>query len=269
MKIILSRKGFDSSAGGQPSPILPDGTLLSLPIPDTVRTADTYSSISWKGKSYYEIIEELKPRTKIQKDDYCHLDPDLRENVKSRPNGWTPAFGQMGAALSALRNNSVGIGDLFLFFGWFKETEYTKGKLRYKKGAPNIHVIFGYLQVGNIYEKEELVPNTLIEHPHMQESYDENWEKHNNIIITPSKNLSFMPDKKGADVLNFRKDRVLTNEGFSRGRWNLPDCFKDVKIAYNPNPWKDGYFQSAGRGQEFIMNSTPQIIDWAKNIIKD
>ena len=33
MKVILSRKGFDSSNGGCPSPILPDGTLLSLPIP--------------------------------------------------------------------------------------------------------------------------------------------------------------------------------------------------------------------------------------------
>jgi len=33
MKVILSRKGFDSQYGGMPSPILPDGTLLSLPIP--------------------------------------------------------------------------------------------------------------------------------------------------------------------------------------------------------------------------------------------
>ena len=34
MKLILSRKGFDSSCGEQASPIMPDGTLLSLPIPD-------------------------------------------------------------------------------------------------------------------------------------------------------------------------------------------------------------------------------------------
>ena len=31
MKIILSRKGFDSANGGGPSPIFPDGRLLSLP----------------------------------------------------------------------------------------------------------------------------------------------------------------------------------------------------------------------------------------------
>lgn len=34
MKIVLSRKGFDSSSGEVPSPILPDGTLLPQPIPD-------------------------------------------------------------------------------------------------------------------------------------------------------------------------------------------------------------------------------------------
>ncbi|MBO4456467.1 MAG: hypothetical protein J5802_01965 [Butyrivibrio sp.] len=33
MKIILSRKGFDSTNGGCASPIMPDGTLLSMPIP--------------------------------------------------------------------------------------------------------------------------------------------------------------------------------------------------------------------------------------------
>lgn len=33
MKIILNRKGFESSTGGYPSHILPNGTLLSLTIP--------------------------------------------------------------------------------------------------------------------------------------------------------------------------------------------------------------------------------------------
>ena len=33
MKVIISRKGFDSGYGGMPSPILPDGTMISMPIP--------------------------------------------------------------------------------------------------------------------------------------------------------------------------------------------------------------------------------------------
>ena len=32
-KLIISRKGFDSGSGGCPSPIFPDGTMFSLPIP--------------------------------------------------------------------------------------------------------------------------------------------------------------------------------------------------------------------------------------------
>lgn len=56
MKIILSRKGTDSSYGGYPSPILPDGSLLSIPIP-SMRFAQKKSDIikKWQyfdGNSY-------------------------------------------------------------------------------------------------------------------------------------------------------------------------------------------------------------------------
>ncbi|MBA3801209.1 MAG: hypothetical protein H0X18_19410 [Geodermatophilaceae bacterium] len=48
MKLILSRKGFDSAAGGCPSPILEDGSMLSLPIPD--RTSPIrYRDITLRG----------------------------------------------------------------------------------------------------------------------------------------------------------------------------------------------------------------------------
>jgi hypothetical protein len=45
MRIILSRKGFDSEFGKVSSPILPDNTLLSLPIPqvnDTLKFDEIY-----------------------------------------------------------------------------------------------------------------------------------------------------------------------------------------------------------------------------------
>jgi hypothetical protein len=49
MKIILSRKGFDSSSGGVPSPIFSDGDMLSLPIPDRASTVkyDEIAGNSW------------------------------------------------------------------------------------------------------------------------------------------------------------------------------------------------------------------------------
>lgn len=91
MKIILSRKGFDSQYGRQASPILPDGTLLSLPIPSEDDL--TYGDIFWNGHSYLDIIRRLKPRTFINENNYCHLDPDLREESIHRENGWLPAYG--------------------------------------------------------------------------------------------------------------------------------------------------------------------------------
>ena len=60
MKIIISRKGFDSKFGGTASPILPDGTMLSFPIPD--EQGISYNSIKYDGKTYMDLWQELKPR---------------------------------------------------------------------------------------------------------------------------------------------------------------------------------------------------------------
>lgn len=264
MKIILSRKGFDSENGEIPNPILPDGTLLSLPIPDPDGN-NTFSSLHWNGMSYHEIIHSLKPRTKIKADDMCHLDPDLRKDVKDRKFGWKPAFGQSGTALSHLRNKGVAEGDLFLFFGWFRETEMNQGKLVYKRKAKDLHIIYGYMQIGEIIVPNADIPDWLKDHPHFGDKKDR--DVANNAIYLPTDDLSIIPDLKGCGLLNYRKDRILTKDGLSKGRWNLPEFFKEVEISYHPNPWKDNYFQSADKGQEFVMDSTPEILTWVKNIL--
>ena len=60
MKVILSRKGFDSGYGGYPSIILPNNEMITLPIPcpsDYYR----YSDISTKnGECLYNIMKSLK-----------------------------------------------------------------------------------------------------------------------------------------------------------------------------------------------------------------
>ena len=265
MKIILSRKGFDSSYGKQPNPILPDGTLLSLPIPDDDGN-NTFTSLNWNGKSYYDIIHSLRPRTGIKEDKMCHLDPDLRKDVKDRLPGWKPAFGQSGTALSHLRNKGVGKGDLFLFFGWFKETEMNQGKLVYKRNAKDLHIIYGYMQIGEIIDQKSDVPDWLKEHPHIADRKERDEKR--NAIYLPTDKLSFIPDFNGCGLLNYRRDRVLTKDGMSKGKWNLPEFFKEVEISYHPQPWKDGYFQSADKGQEFVLDAPSKILDWAKQIIK-
>lgn len=68
MKVILSRKGFDSTSGGLCNPILPDGTLLSMPIPGESKYSVYYTDLSYNVKdlegnihkiSYEDILLQL------------------------------------------------------------------------------------------------------------------------------------------------------------------------------------------------------------------
>ena len=118
IKIILNKKRFDCTNGEQASPILPDGTLLSLPIPSHDNIS--FSEIRWKGTSFCDIIRQLNEKTFINSNSHCHLDPDLRKEVRQRKQGWMPAFGQKGSPLTELYNNDIGTGDIFLYYGWFR-----------------------------------------------------------------------------------------------------------------------------------------------------
>ena len=89
-RIVLSRKGFDSSTGGMPS-YKRDQALISFPIPSQQNTLTTYSDIGL-GK----IIKELS-NNKLQPTDTCHFDPNLEYGE----------FGQVGAAQTHLKNNNV------------------------------------------------------------------------------------------------------------------------------------------------------------------
>lgn len=265
MKIILSRKGFDSEYGKQPSPILPDGKLISFPIPskdDIIKFID----LNYQDKNYFQIIHELNPRSKIKENFTCHLDPDLVENVKARSGKWVPAFGQGNASNTHLRNQNVTKDDVFLFFGLFRKTEYKSGKLKYRKDSPPIHLIFGYLQIGKIYSKFSEIPDYLSNHPHTLKSLSNN---PNNSIYESKKKLSFLDSISGAGIFNFDESLILTKSGFSISKWNLPVELKDVKISYHSkNSFHDNYFQSVGKGQEFVIEENEFAINWMKNIIK-
>jgi len=260
MKIILSRKGFDSENGGQPSPIMPDGTLLSLPIPSEDDVL--FSKIVHNGKTYLEIIQELKPTTNIGKNSHCHLDPDINYSCIDRPNGWVGVFGQAEAAQGHLQNNNIAINDLFLFFGWFKETEIVNGKLNYKKYARDLHIIYGYLQIGNIYK--EKFPDWTKYHPHTKFK-----NVNNNCIYTANDKLSFESNYSGFGTFKFDRKLILTKNGETRSRWDLPDYFKNATITYHTKAsFKDGYFDSAKKGQEFVIENNNDIINWSKDVIK-
>lgn len=159
MKIILSRKGFDSSNGGCASPIFPDGRLVSLPIPAS-GAPTSFSDVSFDGLSVGQVVRDLSGG-KVLPDSPTHLDPDLSNEALPRQEGWLPAFGQTGAAQSHLNSQGVEVGDLFLFFGWFKKVEKnSSGRWSYVSGAPDRHVIFGWLQVGEVFGLAQKLMNS-------------------------------------------------------------------------------------------------------------
>src|SRR5690348_14530575 len=99
MKIILSRKGFDSASGGVPSPIMPDGRLVSLPIPYE-KNELTFGQLALEvdGDPIGKLVTDLT-RNRFTDKSRCHLDPDLnRDAVRRRPVNWRPAFGQSDRA---------------------------------------------------------------------------------------------------------------------------------------------------------------------------
>jgi hypothetical protein len=62
MKVILSRKGFDSEYGGGPSPILDGKRLVSLPIKYDKETRRRYNELQLGGENLGLLIESLLPR---------------------------------------------------------------------------------------------------------------------------------------------------------------------------------------------------------------
>lgn len=257
MKIVLSRKGFDSQYGRIPSPILPDGTLLSLPIP-TSESGCRFTDLSHEDLRYSEVIVALGGDPALA-DGCCHLDPDLRPG---RATGWLPAFGQTGAAQTHLANQGVGVGDLFLFFGRFRQAEYAPdGWLRYVRSAPTLHIVFGYLQVGAIVQGDQVRDYPW--HPHAENPHP----LPNNTLYLASDPLTFS-EAAGSGVLAHREDRVLTAPGLAQSRWRLLDWMKSASISYHTNASiKDGYFQSAAKGQEFVVDGDVLAQKWAESVI--
>lgn len=73
MRIILSRKGFDTGSGGTASPIN-GGRPISLPIPTSGRSMTSYDQLGLG-----DIVEKVT-RGKIGRGHLCHEDPMFVSN---------------------------------------------------------------------------------------------------------------------------------------------------------------------------------------------
>jgi hypothetical protein len=282
MRIILSRKGFDASYGGKPSPIFPDGTLYSLPIPEDQRAqhAICYGDVNLGEHNLGQVVQDLT-KGKVQANNLVHLDPDLNPSSMAREPEWRPSFGQISAAESHLRNQGVTNGDLFLFFGWFKAIERVNNCYRYVKCAPDLHVLFGWLQIDSRLPIEATTPHPtwLSYHPHIKnrDHYPQN------TIYLSRQSLALpavMPDVPGAGIFKqFSLALQLTaSTASSRGIWELPRWFhpqgRSSTLSYHSTPsrWQltenAVHLRTVGRGQEFVLDCQhyPEAMDWLANL---
>ncbi len=238
MRIIFSRKGFDSSAGGGPSPIV-NGAPLSLPIPDT----KGFSRTTYGAIGLGEHVARAS-RGKLGAHDLCHHDPMFLADG-------TCAFGQAGAAQTHLERQSVGPGDVFVFFGLFADEE---------TGEPH-HRIFGYLRVETLVALRDGVPKAMValQHPHAFGTHGSNdviWRGEGRVAA------------RASDALR------LTVPGGPPTLWWRPDWLRRGGLSYHDRAdrWlRGGTLKSVARGQEFVADigrrQAPR--DWLDGVIAE
>ena len=271
MRVVISRKGFDAAAGGTASPILPSGEPASLPIPETRPTEESalYDDLPCGPYSMGKVVRDLLPSGRLPKLQ-AHLDPDLNPASRPRRRGWEAMFGQALAAERHLQQEGVVAGDLILFFGWFRQTEMHDGRLRYVKGAPDLHLIFGWLQIAERvpWEQTHVLPAWAADHPHCRARP---YGKPDSIYrAAPALTVPGVPvGRAGAGLFKrVTSSRQLTAPGSSRSIWRLPRWFHpsvgDCCLTYHRQSerWQLGrdhaLLKVVGRGQEFVLHNAPR-----------
>lgn len=236
--------------------------MISLPIPERLPTADSprYDELTLAGADVGRLLRGLHPR--FDPHGPAHLDPDIRGR-----NGHPGLSGQAGPAAGHLVNQGVGQGDLFLFFGLFREAVPDgSGGYRFVQPRREFHAIWGYLEVGRVLDagagdRVAWVPGF----PHFTKPD----RGRPNRVHVARERLSFDRARPGWGAFRFREELRLTKPGApGPSLWALPGCFREAKLTYHPRAsWGPDGERSAGRGQEFVCTATPAIAQWARRLI--
>ncbi len=226
MRIIFSRKGFDSTAGGGPSPLV-DGRPASLPIPDTKGLSrTTYAGLGLGAAAL------AASRGKVGPDTLCHHDPQFLSDG-------TVILGQVGSAQGHLAKQGVGAGDVFLFFGLF----------RAQKGEAH-HRLFGCMRVAAVVPLGAAAPDdpwvrkaVALDHPHTIGMHGAN-----DTLYGGEGGLA----KSASDALR------LTMPGGPVALWHRPPWLQRGEISYFADtdtnwPAPDRMYR-VGNGQEFVAD---------------
>jgi len=251
--------------------------MIALPIPDPASTI-RYRDVRWNGWSLGRIVSRLDGATPSA-DQGAHLDPDLRADALFRAPGWRPIFGQHGSAEGHLANQGIGPGDLFLFFGLFRQMTES-GNIRPRSGSR--HVVWGCMQV------DARVPVDAgrgrlawaSSHPHLTRGPDPT-----NVVYLGGRRLRTRQrtsrDLAGTGVFpRFDPALQLTAEGAGGpSLWRLPGWFhpadRSSALSYHGEHarWtRDGsgvLLRAVGWGQEFVLDGRdhPEAEAWAVGLI--
>jgi hypothetical protein len=274
MRVIFSRKGFDSQYGKVPSPIL-NGRPYSIPIPATkMPSATRFCDVKSPG---CEIVEDLTKK-QILASSFCHLDPDIEFNSLDRDFGWHGTFGQTSAASGHLDRMGVSEGDLFLFFGLFRSVCNQCGSWKYV--GEKHHRIFGWLQIGQIIHLDKDFSAVLKQypwlkaHPHVQPGWER--ERNNRLYVAASSTNIGTKNVASSGSGIFSKGYKLTAGGQTPSIWKMPDWINTRHngpgMSYHPpSRWlENGLLKSAAKGQEFVVPDVPtdEGIKWLHDLFE-
>ncbi|MGB3808426.1 MAG: hypothetical protein WA936_14580 [Erythrobacter sp.] len=229
MRIIFSRKGFDSVAGGGPSPIVPSdegpGRPVSLPIPaygELSRT--TYADLALGDEA------ERASRGKVARGDWCHHDPMFLDDG-------TAILGQCGSAQGHLAKQRVGLGDVFVFFGLFEGA-----------GEARHHRIFGYLEVAEVVPLKGASDAVVERFERLGHPHAFGFHGTNDTLYTGPGEVA----RRATPGL-----RLTAPEG-PVSLWQRPNWLRRGEISYFPDkdanwPAPDRMYR-VGNGQEFVTD---------------
>ena len=271
MKIILSRKGIDSSFGKVSNLIVNDTDFLMFPIPD-IQDKATYKDIKAYDAIWEKLYKNPKYYEELSPDKHCHIDPNI-QNFLNEPN-FLGSLGQVDGAQTQLEGQDISKdkikeGIIFIFWGLFSKANENNTEFEFSNHFKNRHVIFGYLEVGDIIHTNGLTSKArneyeikypwLTSHPHW------NNEKYKDRV----NNTIYIAKENGYGLFKFNEKLILSApHSCACSNWTvkeLANCeFTNYKdLVFND----DGEIIMPSRGQEFVLDD-PKATKWAKSLIK-
>jgi hypothetical protein len=284
-KVVLSRKGFDSSAGGDYSPFDPQtGSYVVLPIPVddeevTIYNPLKYEDIHIKGnyltgypetnlKSLMKAMMKtatIKTKGEKKQSEYAHFDPWLGPCpwLAEHSNHSIGAFGQIGVPQQHLHTQKVGEDSLFLFFSRFKPIKPI-GQNRENIIVPDIsdenlneglYFIYGWLKVKKVIRQYGDIQddNRLSRHPHATQAYFDKEDP----VVRKKNNTIYI-----ADELLF-PDNMIPGCGY------FPRLNKYLCLSASDSDQKHGkWISSRWRLPQFFDETRPSFLckrEWLKN----